>query len=98
MQGGEIRRDWGDWGLDAENKSFGLNVRCARLNCWAWTDRTEGHGGGVGVIPGLVKPGILKSLGMTMVMGEEAGIRVFMILHCPFLIIVMLLWEALGKP
>jgi len=33
MQGSEIRRDWGGWGLDAENKSFGLNAGCARLNC-----------------------------------------------------------------
>lgn len=39
-------------------------------------DRWSG-GGGVMVIPGLVKPGILKSRGMTS--SGEAGLRVFMI-------------------
>jgi len=35
---------------------------------------------------------------MTTAMGEEAGIRVFMIPHCPFLVTGVLFWEALVKP
>lgn len=102
MQGSEIRRDGGSWGLHPQGESFGLNAGCAHLNC-------QGNSAGIGrglmeqgsvvrVIPGLVKPGILKSFGMIMAMGEEAGIRVFMIPPLESLVTGMLLREALMKP
>lgn len=46
--------------------------QCAALGVDRWSG-----GGGVTVIPGLVKPGILKSCGMTP--SGEAGLRVFII-------------------